>query len=174
MGKYDKYVGPDTDRRGKSSGSYDEPGVYWQLITAWKEKPRAAKAPGNHSFSVIIEKVILRAFEGSELPIGKRISQVTRDSNFFFGDIMQSTVAGIVGCSVEEVTVEDLEEAAGPEQPLCGIVVLVEVSKKEREGKDPITQVDYMGRVPWSEVAEHVNPELLELHFPEGLPSDEG
>jgi hypothetical protein len=170
---YDNYIKKSNKLTSKTP--FDKDGIYWQLIGAVKEVPRAEGSQGSHEIAFVVEKTILRCLAPNCVhEAGLKVSDVTTDTNPFFGATVQAAIAGIMGePDKDTITGEDIMEAISPEQPICGIVCRVEVVTVPTKKGGEYTRTTYQGPVSWADVAQHVDPALIEAHFPAGLPTDE-
>lgn len=115
-------------------GDYIQPGRYWVMVKAFTETENRKKNRG-----VAFEFEILKAYEGSESPVGSTVSHVISTAgdgaDYFLTDVKKA-LAGILGTSTDNIKAELCNKLVEDDSSLRGRVVELIVHQPSGTKKD--------------------------------------
>jgi len=148
------------DSQGQFSKAYPLPGIY-PIIRIDSVKMIVTKKSGDTMF--IANTEILQS-NVVDRPVGSRMPWICNMRNKPAWGAVKSFIAAAAGCTLEELTANDIREACGVANPLYGRLLRLEaVMGEKKEGKEPFTSCS------WCTVADDLQVQSDELRKAAGF-----
>lgn len=168
MGVFDKVA----ETKASVGGNYIQAGRYIVRIERLKKDKRTTDGVEY----VAIEQAILQTLADGRPDLeGKPVKAnqpgdtpthlLTADKLSFLGNFKAFLMRA---CEVEEaaITKADCEQAVGPENPLGGVIMEVDANVIRTRKGTPFTRVQYVRRLPLSQVADQLSDKVKALLYP--------